>query len=1038
MKKIYLLLLSLLMAIGMNAQTYIAAADSYGGGDGTKGNPYLISTPGHLAKLASDMAATANFSRGKYFRMTQDITLNDNVLAGDSANMNKGTLFEQLQMIGDYTDEQNYNPFQGVFDGDGHSIRGLYLALEGNYVGLFRTIENGTVKNLGIEDSYVHGNSTVGVFSARTYGDAKIINCHAGNVKVESWGSYDGGLVGQMLKNSTLQNCYATNVRMYGKNNIGGLVGRIGNNDNAQVLVQNCYANVRIVQRKNAGAGVSSENNNGSTVTYCYYNNDLKVDVTANSGVAENNSALSAAEMQGQELVDKLNAMAETIAGACRWQKGGSSPAFDFSTFTPESEVVDINALATDPYPADKDFHAAIDNKAVTMTWTLPADGLTAAQFVYFGTDSATVASADTTAAYARLAKENSLGVSNLSSMLTYYWRVDRATAEGKLTKGTVWAFQPAHLAFPGAEGYGRFARGGRGGKVVYVTNLNNSGEGSLRWALTNGSGPRTVMFKVAGVIDQEYKTIRTDPNITIAAQTAPGKGICVYHADLGIGSDNVVRFLRARRGLGTPEQTGNALGTVYSDYSIVDHTSMSWGTDETFSSRSSKNITLQRSMIAEALGIAGHRNYSEGTNHGYAATIGGDIGSFHHNLLAGCNGRNWSMGGGANANGEYAGRLDIFNNVVYNWYGRTTDGGAHEVNFVGNYYKMGPDTKRTVLFTLNIENNLKGTQSAYISGNVRENKNGSLQTDKLNDTYRLSIDDGRASLDWNWLSTKPFFESYAKIEDAQQAFKTTLSDNGANQPLLDDHDTRMVTEALNGTYTYVGSKSGIKGEIDNEADAGGLEVYPETSWADNFDTDSDGLPDWWEEIIGTNANSAIGDFSDTNADPDGDGYTNLDDYLDFMAQPHYCVRPGEELKLDMCKYFAGFTNSPVFAVESVGENLSATVNGSVLTVRTIQKGKLSELTMTVKDAQNSTYSRRLCIAATDAEITNIASARADIESPLASFEVFTTGGAKVLSGSANGTSLRHLDLGGLASGLYIVKATDKSGRTFSAKVIKR
>ena len=219
--------------------------------------------------------------------------------------------------------------------------------------------------------------------------------------------------------------------------------------------------------------------------------------------------------------------------------------------------------------------------------------------------------------------------------MKTYYWRVDRTDASGVLTTGDVWMFIPRHLAFPGAEGYGRFARGGRGGKIVYVSNLNSEGPGSLRWALTNGSGPRTVLFKVAGIIDMEFKQCMVDDQVTIAAQTAPGKGICIKHSDIGLGSDNICRFLRARRGLGTSDDTGNAIGTAYSNHTIIDHTTASWGTDETFSSRSSRNITFQRSMISEALGIAGHRNYAEGTNHGYAATIGGDIGSFHHNLLA-------------------------------------------------------------------------------------------------------------------------------------------------------------------------------------------------------------------------------------------------------------------------------------------------------------------------------------------------------------------------------------------------------------------
>lgn len=1032
MRKSILLLLAIIMAVVANAQTYVKAAASYGGGDGTKDSPYLISTPGHLAKLADDVAATPNFSRGKYFKMTSNITINENIFAGDTTNLYNGKQFTQLKMIGDYTDEENYTPFQGVFDGDGHTISGLYICLEGNYAGLFRTIENGTIKNLGIIDSYIHANATSAIFSARTYKDAKIINCFARNCRVECWGSYAGGMIGQMLSNSSLLNSYVTNVRLQGKNNVGGLVGRIGNNDATVATVNNCYANTTITIRRENKAGISSENSTSSVVSNCYYNNDFSEAITANNGTVENVSSLSPDEFGGQTLIDNLNNVSKSIPGACRWQKGYSTPIFDYSTFTEETGGVTVNMQATDPFPANKDYHVDLADKSVTLHWTLPADKLTASQYVFLGTDSVAVANATTSDAYARLTLDSTLTVNGLSNMNIYYWRVDRADAEGNVTKGLLWSFQPAHLAFPGAEGYGRFAKGGRGGKVVYVTNLNNSGEGSLRWALTNGSGPRTVMFKVAGVIDQEYKTIRTDDDVTIAGQTAPGKGICIYHADLGVGSDNIVRFLRARRGLGTPEQTGNALGTVYSDYTIVDHTSMSWGTDETFSSRSSKNVTLQRSMISEALGIAGHRNYKEGTNHGYAATIGGDIGSFHHNLLADCNGRNWSMGGGADANGASAGRLDMFNNVVYNWYGRTTDGGAKQMQFVGNYYKMGKDTKQTVLFSADNERGGHRDQFAYVSGNIRENKNGTLSTDKLGDTYRATGD----YPDETWVS-EPFFGSCANVESAKDAYKSTMSDNGANLPVLDNHDKRIINETLSGTYTYVGSKSGIKGEIDNEADAGGLEVYPETSWADDFDSDNDGLPDWWERIKGSNINSPKDDFTDSNADNDGDGYTALEDYLDFMAQPHFSVKPGENLTVNLKDYFAGYTNEPKFSLTTLSDGIIATISDSILTVRPTDENCITELRVMVKDADGSTFSRRMMFAVTNDDITGI-SRVADVEqTTLNSFTVYDVNGAKVLEGKANGSNIYGLQLNGLTPGLYIVKAQTLNGKTISAKIIK-
>ena len=639
--------------------------------------------------------------------------------------------------------------------------------------------------------------------------------------------------------------------------------------------------------------------------------------------------------------------------------------------------------MATDPIPANGDVHADMDGSSPVLSWTAARDGKTVKQYFHLGTDSTAIANALPANALAVLGTETDYAPGTLSNIHAYYWRIDREDADGNITMGDVWSFQPRHLAFPGAEGYGRFARGGRGGHVVYVTKLDDDGsEGTLRWALTNGSGPRTVLFRVSGIIDMAYKTCWVDDQVTIAAQTAPGKGICIKHADIGVGSDNIVRFLRARRGLGTSDETGNAIGTVYSDHTILDHVTASWGTDETFSSRGSKNISFQRSMISEALGIAGHRNYPSGTNHGYAATIGGDIGSFHHNLLAHCEGRNWSMGGGTDANGEYAGRLDIFNNVVYNWHERTTDGGAHEVNFVGNYYKMGADTKEKCLFSLDIEGNLKGTQSAYISGNVRDNRDGSLTVDKEGDTYRMRIRDGRPSVDWDYFVGAPFFPSYATIETASEAYKSVMSDVGANQPMQDLTDQRIVSETLSRSYTFVGSKSGIKGEIDDELDAGGFEDYPEELRPIGYDTDYDGLPNWWEDIRGTDPRTRTRDYVETNTDMEGDGYTELERYLDFMAQPHVWLAPAAQTVIDVKNLFAGYTNHPVFSVATAGTGVTATLTDGLLTIQAGDAKVLATLTLTVTDADHAGYERRLCVAVTDNTTVANAINHIEAESP--------------------------------------------------------
>ena len=966
---------TLLVTLSLAIATFsaMAQASSYAGGDGTRENPFLISSADELAKLAHDVNTEANFSRGRYFKLTQDIVINAGVMQKSLTELQGGKAFQQTTMIGNYASETDYTAFQGVFDGDGHTISGFYSVPGGNYAGLFRVIEGATIKNVGFKDCFVYAGAYLSIMAAVAK-NSTIINCYVVDSHISGWGSNSGPIVAQAFGTTKIQNCYSA-MKLQTKNDTGGIVGRIGNGTTEQVLVENCYTTSTIILNKSNKGGVTATNAAGSTVRNCYFTSASGTDAVyakQDKGTTTGCRQMTVEEMQAADFLALLNSNSEAIPGACRWQKGETTPVHNYKEKTAEDETGrDVSKMATDPVPADDDTHADMDSPV--LSWTAARDGKTVRQHLYFGTDSAAISQATTAEALAVLGAETNYALStNLSPLSTYYWRVDREDADGVVTVGDVWSFVPRHLAFPGAEGYGRFARGGRGGKVVWVTSLDDSGEGSLRWALTCKQGPRTVMFKVSGVIDMGFRQCVTDDNITIAAQSAPGKGICIKHSDIGVKSDCIVRFLRARRGLGTPAETGNAIGTTYANHTILDHVTASWGTDETFSSRGSQNITFQNSMISEALGIAGHRNYDPGTNHGYAATIGGDIGSFHHNLLADCEGRNWSMGGGTDANGQYAGRLDIFNNVVYNWHWRTTDGGAHEVNFVGNYYKMGIDTRETFLFTLDIEGILKGTQSAYISGNLRDNRDGTLTYDREGDTYRMRIRDGRPSVDWEYFVQQPVFPSYAKMETAREAYKRVLSDVGANQPAVDDTDARIVSETLTRTYTYVGSKSGIRGEIDDEADAGGFEEYPATQWADHYDTDMDGLPDWWEHLRGLSAHSPAHDFSDSNADPDGDGYTELEHYLDFLAQPHVVMAPGQTVAIDLKTLFAGYTDSPTFTAESSATAVTATLSGSMLTVRAGDTQAVATVVVSVQDAAAHTYQRRLCVAVTDRATTGI------------------------------------------------------------------
>lgn len=636
-------------------------------------------------------------------------------------------------------------------------------------------------------------------------------------------------------------------------------------------------------------------------------------------------------------------------------------------------DMPDPKKQANRPFPADRDFHMDADNKQCELKWT-GADHAVMHQ-LYFGTDSTEVDQATPLSnCYKGKFSETTFSASDLTTIKFYYWRVDEIDAHGTVTKGDIWQFSPRHIAFPGAEGYGRFSRGGRGGRVVYVTTLDDYDPtsetasertpipGSLRYVVTEEKGPRTIVFAVSGLITLKTRLTLSSSFVTIAGQTSPNKGICIKSAPFGFSgvSDGIMRFMRIRLGAG---KTYDGTGLNGAEHCIFDHNSVGWTIDEAFSSRSGKNFTLQRTMLTEALNMADHQNYPEGTRHGYAASIGGDIGSFHHNLLAHCEGRNWSLAGGLDADGNFSGRLDIFNNVVYNWGKRTTDGGSHEVNFVNNYYKPGAATNQ--FYALNLQHDdFPGTQRYYCNGNLVEGKFEDLSNPQ-NGCRDGSWPNGNKKYDP--FVAQSFFESYATVHTAKDAYKHVLSDVGCTMPVFDNQDVRVVNETLTGTYTYVGSKSGDKGLPDSQQDVGGWENYPvETVNLDEFDTDRDGLPNWWESMFGTNLHSTPGDFSDSNADDDKDGYTNLEEYLNYMATPHTEIKVDETIEIDLAPYTRGFEKSPVYTVAQVS-NLTATIQNARLKVTPVKGfGGIQYLDVLVKDADGAAMTRSFAIKVGD------------------------------------------------------------------------
>ena len=202
----------------------------------------------------------------------------------------------------------------------------------------------------------------------------------------------------------------------------------------------------------------------------------------------------------------------------------------------------------------------------------------------------------------------------------------------------------------------------------------------------------------------------------------------------------------------------------------------------------------------------------------------------------------------------------------------------------------------------------------------------------------------------------KPFFESYVKTETAKGAYKNVLSDVGASEPFFDKHDNRIIEETLKGTFTYKGSKSGLGGMIDSEKDLGDLGEYASEKRPENWDTDHDGLPNWWEMAKGLNENSKADDFADTNLDADKDGFTQLDEYLDWMAQPHFFINSGEKAALSAADYFRGYENKPVYTFSDL-KNGKVVLKGKDIQFTAIEKG-FASVVITVKDAEGDSMSR--------------------------------------------------------------------------------
>jgi hypothetical protein len=677
-------------------------------------------------------------------------------------------------------------------------------------------------------------------------------------------------------------------------------------------------------------------------------------------------------------------------------------------------------ASAIFPAPGDEHVFANNDTAApgttnagyLTLQW-VPA-GFAVSNYVYFGTISNTVANATNaspefkTNSTAAIGITNLFNVTNLNSALTYYWRVDQlniANGVTNLVKGSVWKFRTRHLAFATAEGYGRFARGGRGGVVIEVTNLNDSGAGSYRAAIA-ASGSRTVVFRVSGLIRLQSPCVVGNGYLTIAGQTAPGEGICLANWRAGFSSCNdvIMRFMRCRLG-DASQQAMDGIGLGNSTHSIIDHCSISWTIDEASSSRQSGAVgsqsamtSFQHNIISEPLQHSYHYNDSLRAStgctdcyqaHAFAASISGEIGSYHHNLIAHSTDRNWSLAGGLDQSQHYAGSLDIRNNVVYNWTARSTDGGVARCNYVNNYYRSystSPSAKYLLKLDTLVTN--WGAEYYYMVSNVMEGVSG--QANYYTNNWANGGFNNGATVQAQVQTNAEIFPSYVATHTPTNAYKLVLSDSGCNLPAPDVIDRRVIGEVLDRTVHYTGTNGptytingllqaatgpnypGIIDAPTDVQDAVGSPNFPWPAYATfnvPTDTDHDGLPDWWEQIKGFNPNSPANDFSDSNGDLDGDGYSNLEDYLSWLAAPHADCATNSSVNLDLYQFVRGFTNlSPTLTV-------SAASNGSVtlLTNRTarftagVTTNALGKFTFIVTDASGFSLTNSIGIHITTA-----------------------------------------------------------------------
>ncbi len=439
-------------------------------------------------------------------------------------------------------------------------------------------------------------------------------------------------------------------------------------------------------------------------------------------------------------------------------------------------------------------------------------------------------------------------------------------------------------IAFPGAEGFGKFATGGRGGKVFIVTNLDDKGPGSLREAAET-KGRRTIVFNVTGTIHLETKlSIKGD--VTIAGQTAPGDGICIADQPVSLGGDNIIiRYLRFRMGDKFQSQAGkvdgsggdDALGGFKRKHIIIDHCSMSWSTDEVFSIYAGDSTTLQWNIISEPLNYSYHFETGDKDfeHHGYGAIWGGLHLTAHHNLFAHCSNRCPRFNGIRHTPTEF---VDYRNNVIYNWGSNNIYAGeGGNYNIVNNYFKYGPNTSASVKYRICNpgKNETIGFGKWYVNGNYVD------EAEEVTTDNWKGIHMGNGGTEADKKTTvidKAFSAVSIPDQSAEKAFEEVIRHVGASYS-RDTLDARIIHDVVNRKGDFIDVQGGYPHGTPYENTVNAWPSLRSIQVAE--DNDKDGIPDVWEKRYKLDP----ADPADANQYKLDKHYTNIEVFFNSLVK---------------------------------------------------------------------------------------------------------------------------------------------------------